>query len=192
VALKRAVGLWSLQKLLGASVFGHGFGTLRYSVFCQFSWKNQPYSSLHLTASYCGSLVVVSKSWCFTCNSFEDIIDEAVHDAHSFARHTSVGVHLLQHLVDVDTIAFFSFPLLFLITSASCFSLSCFLGTFGANFGRHIDVLVKIYAECTLQLLRVFIFNKICKLDSSTRFIGQQKSSNLHSCNRRDFFNELH
>jgi len=47
----------------------------------------------------------------------EDIVDKRVHDAHGFAGDTSVRVNLLQHLVDVDSIAFLSlspFHLLFI------------------------------------------------------------------------------
>lgn len=35
-------------------------------------------------------------------NALKDIIDEAVHDVHRFVADPSVGVHLLQHLEDVQ------------------------------------------------------------------------------------------
>ena len=34
-----------------------------------------------------------------------DVANERTNDAHRFARDTGVGVHLLQHLVDVDAVA---------------------------------------------------------------------------------------
>ena len=44
----------------------------------------------------------ISKSvWPFL-NTLEDIVDERIHDAHSLAGDTSVGMDLLQDLVDVD------------------------------------------------------------------------------------------
>lgn len=39
-------------------------------------------------------------------NALEDVVDKRVHDAHGLGGDTSVGVHLLQHLVDVDAVRF--------------------------------------------------------------------------------------
>ena len=51
----------------------------------------------------------MSQTRSFTGNSLEDIVDERVHDAHSLAGDTSIGVDLLQNFVDVNSIAFFTF-----------------------------------------------------------------------------------
>jgi len=53
---------------------------------------------------------VVGKLRGFVGNSLEDVVDEGVHDTHCLARYASVGVDLLQDLVDVDSIGLF--PLL--------------------------------------------------------------------------------
>ena len=47
-------------------------------------------------------------------NPLKEIINERVHDAHGLGGDTSVGVHLLDDLVDVDGIRLLplSFPLL--------------------------------------------------------------------------------
>lgn len=40
-----------------------------------------------------------------SCDPLEDVVDEAVHDGHGLPGDTSVGVNLLENLVDVDAIA---------------------------------------------------------------------------------------
>ena len=52
-----------------------------------------------LTKAQVSPLVVMSKFRGLRCNSLKEVIDEAVHDAHSFGGHTGVRMHLLQHLV---------------------------------------------------------------------------------------------
>ena len=71
-------------------------------MFGKFSWEKKPYSGLDLAAGDGRLLVVVSKTRGFDGDSLEDVIDERVHDAHGLAGDSSVGVDLLQHLVDVD------------------------------------------------------------------------------------------
>lgn len=55
------------------------------------------------------------QSGSLSCDSLEDVVDKAVHDGHGFAGNTGVGVHLFQHLVDVDAVRFLPPPLLFLV-----------------------------------------------------------------------------
>ena len=50
----------------------------------------------------------MGKAGSFGGDALEDVVDERVHDAHGFAGDTSVRVNLLQHLVDVDSVAFLS------------------------------------------------------------------------------------
>ena len=131
-----------IRCLLGAGVLGDSLGSLRDSVLSELSWKDQSDSSLDLSASDGGSLVVVSQSGCLSSNSLKHIIDKAVHDAHGLAGDSSVRVNLLQNLVDVDSIAFLPFSLPLLVSSSGCFSLSCLLGSFAADFGRHVALSV--------------------------------------------------
>ena len=80
----------------------------------QFTREEEPDSSLDLPGGDGGPLVVVGQTGSFSSDTFKDIVDERVHDAHSLGGDTSVGMDLLQHLVDVDSVGFLPFlgPLL--------------------------------------------------------------------------------
>ena len=41
-----------------------------------------------------------------SCDSLKEIVDKAVHDAHSLGGHPGVRVHLLQHLVNTQYILY--------------------------------------------------------------------------------------
>ncbi|CAH2018696.1 unnamed protein product [Acanthoscelides obtectus] len=43
------------------------------------------------------------QSGSFRSDTFENIVDEAVHDAHRFAGYTRIGMYLLQYFVDKST-----------------------------------------------------------------------------------------
>ena len=139
MALKKAVGVVKQlgNRLLGAGVLSDGLGSLRDGVLGQLSGQDQTDGGLDFPAGDGGTLVVVGKTGSFTGNTLEDIVDERVHDAHSLAGDTSVGVHLLQDLVDVDGITLTS---LLPAASLACWlgGLSCLLGAFGANLGWHV------------------------------------------------------
>jgi len=47
-------------------------------------------------------------------NALKDVIDKGVHDAHGLGADTSVRVHLLEDLVDVDSVGLLSFAVLLL------------------------------------------------------------------------------
>ena len=116
VVLKRTGVCWSQtgDGLLGAGVFGDGLSSLRDGMFCQLSWQQKPDRSLDLPRSDGRPLVVVGKTAGLGGNSLKQIIDKGVHDGHGLGGDTGVGVHLLQHLVDVDGIGFLSLVLLLL------------------------------------------------------------------------------
>ena len=103
-----------LSKLLGAGVLGDCLGSFRDGVLGQLSGEEEPDGGLDLPRGDGGSLVVVSQAGRFGGDTFEDIVDERVHDAHGLGGDTSIGMDLLQHLVDVDSIRFLPFlgPLL--------------------------------------------------------------------------------
>ena len=75
-------------------------------------------SSLDFSAGDGALLVVVSKTRGLGSDALEDVIDERVHDAHGLAGDSSVGVDLLQDLVDVDAVTLFPPPLLLLVSGA--------------------------------------------------------------------------
>ena len=104
----------------------------------ELAWQQKPDSSLDLSGGDGAPLVVVSQTAGLGRNALKDVIHERVHDRHSFGRDSCVGVDLLEHLVDVDAVAFLSPPLLLLIASADGFRLTGFLGSFTRYFGRHV------------------------------------------------------
>ena len=106
------------ERLLGAGVLGDGFGSLRHSMLCQLSRKEQTHGSLDFSAGDCGAAVVVCQPGSLSSYSLKDVIHKAVHDAHGFAGDSSVRVDLLQHLVDVNGIALLSSPPALLVPSS--------------------------------------------------------------------------
>ena len=104
----------------------------------ELAWEQETDSGLDLPAGDGRLLVVVSKTRRFTGDALEDVVDKAVHDAHGLAGDTSVGVDLLQNLVDVDSVAFLPLPASLSGGTATCgLGLACLLGSFAANLGWH-------------------------------------------------------
>ena len=134
--LKRK-GNSSSSSLLAAGVLGDGLGALTDGVLSQLTGEEETDSGLDLPTGDGGALVVVGQSGSLGSDSLEDIVDEAVHDGHGLAADASIRVHLLQHLVDVDGVAFLPFPLALLVAGANSLGLAGLLGAFGAHFGWH-------------------------------------------------------
>jgi len=127
--LKR--GEYTASCLLAAGVLGDGLGALTDSVLGELTGEKQTHSGLDLATGDGGTLVVVSQTGGLSSDSLKDIVDKAVHDGHSFAADASVGVHLLQHLVDVDGIALLPLLSSFLVAGAGCLGFAGLLGAFG-------------------------------------------------------------
>jgi hypothetical protein len=70
-------------------------------VLREFTRKHEADSSLDLSATESRLLVVRRELSSLTGDALENIVDEGVHDGHSLLGDTGVGVHLLQHLVNV-------------------------------------------------------------------------------------------
>ena len=85
--------------LLAACVFGESFGFFADVMLGHLSWQQKTNSGLDLPRCDGRSLVLVSKSWYFCGNSFENVVDEAVHDWHGLAGNASVGMNLSQDFV---------------------------------------------------------------------------------------------
>ena len=165
------------KNLLAACVFCNSFGSFRHGVLGQFSWKQKTNSSLDLTRRNGGLLVLESQSGSFRSDTFEDIVDERVHDAHGFRRNTDIGVNLLQNIVDVSGVALSSLSLTFLFASSSNLStflsgsLLSFLGHFWGLFSsfwcvRHDDAM-------NMSLLSLFRYTKnklICSRPEKKQF----------------------
>lgn len=127
MALKRAdfcVVATSLVRLLGAGVLGYGLGSLADGVLGEFSGQQKTHGRLNFSAGDGRATVVVSQARSFRSDTFEDIVDEAVHDRHGLATDARVRMDLLEHFVDVDSVAFSSPALLLLVPGTDSLRLA--------------------------------------------------------------------
>ncbi|KAK6009987.1 hypothetical protein OSTOST_25051 [Ostertagia ostertagi] len=84
------------------------------------------------------TLVVVRQTRCLSSDALENVIHERVHDRHGFRGDTGVGVHLLEHTVDVDRVALLALVLPLLVSStAGLLALRGFLGSLGGRLWWH-------------------------------------------------------
>ena len=108
----------------------------------QFTWKQEPDGGLDLTRADGAPFVVVSQSASFGGDSFEDVVDKAVHDGHGFGGDSGVWVDLLQHFVDVDAEGFLPLCSSSFFLVAWCGLFDSFFGSFGwCHFGCLLSVL---------------------------------------------------
>lgn len=127
--------------LFGAGVLGDSLGSFTDGVLGQLSGQQKSDGGLDFPTGDCGSLVVVSQTGSLGSNSLKDIVHETVHDAHGFAADSSIGMDLLQHLVDVDCVAFLPPALLLLISLRDVLlGLSGFLRCLSTGFRCHCRV----------------------------------------------------
>ena len=87
----------------------------------QFTREEQTNCGLDLPGGDGATTVVVGQTASLGGDALEDVVHERVHDRHGLAGDTGVGVHLLQHFVDVkcrifDDVGFLPPALLLLIT----------------------------------------------------------------------------
>ena len=101
---RAAIGEASDHFSLAGGVLGNGLGAFAHGVLGKLTGQKETHGSLDLPRGDGAPLVVVSKTASFGRDAFEDVIHERVHDGHSLGGNASVGVHLLQHLVDVDAV----------------------------------------------------------------------------------------
>ena len=149
--------------LLGAGVLGDGLGALRDGVLGELTREEEPDSGLDLAGGDGGPLVVESQTAGLSSDSLKEIVDERVHDAHGLGGDTSVGVDLLQDLVDVDGVGLLPLvPLLLLVALGDGLGgLAGLLGSFSRNLGRHDDRLVTSDVLSEVHCIaRVFIHSR--------------------------------
>ena len=103
--------------LLGAGVLGDSLGALRDGVLGELTGEEEPDSGLDLAGGDGGPLVVVSQTAGLGGDPLEQVVDERVHDGHGLGGDSSVGVDLLQHLVDVDSVGLLPLSLLLLLVT---------------------------------------------------------------------------
>ena len=73
-------------------------------MFGEFSREQESDRRLDFARRDRPPLVLVSKTRCLASDSFEDVVDERVHDAHCLGRHSNIRMNLLKYSVDVYTI----------------------------------------------------------------------------------------
>ncbi len=101
----------------------------------------KPDSCLDFTTRDGVLLVVVSQTGSLGGDTLKDVAHERVHDAHSFGGDTGVGVHLLQHLVDIDGVALLTgLSALLSFSSGLALDGSLLLAFLGSNFARHDEL----------------------------------------------------
>ena len=127
---------------LAAGVLGDGLGALTDRVLGKLAGKKKTNRCLDLARADGRPLVVVSQTTGFGGDALEDVADKRVHDGHGLAGYASVGVDLLQHLVDVDGVGLLStMATLFLVSSISGGSCLARLGSgahgLDSSFGCH-------------------------------------------------------
>ena len=130
--------------LLGAGVLGDGLGALRHGVLGELTGEEEPDSSLDLPGGDGGPLVVVGQAGGLGGDPLKDVVDKGVHDGHGLGGDTSVGVDLLQDLVDVDGIGLLP-PLLSLLLVSlgdGLLGLARLLGSLSGGLGGHVDAVV--------------------------------------------------
>ena len=115
-------------------------------MLAQFSGQMKADGRLNLAASDGVLLVVVGQAGRLGCNALEDVVHEGVHDAHSLARDSSVGVDLLQDLVDVDRVALLArLSLLLLLTRRLRLGGCCLLlSLLGSDLARHDERFLRV------------------------------------------------
>ena len=134
-------------------------------MFCQFTRQQETNCGLDLPAADRRALVVVSETRRLRSDSFEYVVDERVHDAHRLARNASVGMHLLEHFVDVNAEAFLSpRALLFLLVGRRRFFYGFFVSLGGSHDVDHQLVLFNFCQKMILRRAREKLINvDLCK-----------------------------
>jgi len=83
-------------------------------MLCEFAGQNQPHCSLNLARRDSRLLVVRSQLGGLARDAFKDVVDKRIHDAHSLVRDASIGMNLLEDLVDIRRVGLLSRGLLLL------------------------------------------------------------------------------
>ena len=134
------------RRLLAAGVLGHCLGSLADSVLSEFTREKKTDSSLDFPTGDGRLLVVVCQAAGLGSNALEDVVDKRVHDAHGLAGDTSVGVDLLQDLVDVDRVGLTTAAVASLLLTSigdgllGGLAASGTLSTLGSRFRRHLEI----------------------------------------------------
>uniref|UniRef100_A0A453FW86 Uncharacterized protein n=1 Tax=Aegilops tauschii subsp. strangulata TaxID=200361 RepID=A0A453FW86_AEGTS len=83
---------------------GDGLGALGDGVLGELAGEDEAHGGLDLPGGDGGLLVVAGELGRLAGELLEDVVDEGVHDGHGLGGDADVGVHLLEHLEDVDLV----------------------------------------------------------------------------------------
>ena len=106
-------------------------------MFGKLARQHEQHRCLDLSRAQRALLIVPHELAGLVDNFVEDVTDEGVHDAHALGRDARVGVDLLEHLVDVDAVAFAAALLLALLLLALSLGLLLLGGLLLLSFWRH-------------------------------------------------------
>ena len=123
----------------------------------QFTRQEEADGSLDLPAGDGRLLVVLSKASGLRGDLLKDVVHERIHDAHSLAGNAGLGVHLLQHLVNVDRVGLLPglSPLLLLPSDLGGLDSGSLLLSLGSsNFAWHDELIETQRNSGTLQIVR--------------------------------------
>ena len=103
-------------------------------MFGEFSGKEESHGGLDLSGGDGGALVVLGQTRGLVGDALENVGHERIHDRHGLGGDAGVGVHLLQHLVDVDGEGLLALGFaLFLISGWGSLFDDSFLRSFGSG-----------------------------------------------------------
>uniref|UniRef100_A0A453N467 Uncharacterized protein n=1 Tax=Aegilops tauschii subsp. strangulata TaxID=200361 RepID=A0A453N467_AEGTS len=89
---------------LGRGELGDGLGALGDGMLGELAGEDEADGGLDLAGRDGGLLVVPRELGGLAGELLEDVVDEGVHDGHGLGGDADVGVHLLEHLEDVDLV----------------------------------------------------------------------------------------
>ena len=100
-----------VRYLLGGREFGDSLGSLGNGVLGKLSRQHKSDRGLDFSGRKGGLLVVLGELSSLTGDSLEDVVDEGVHDGHTFLGDSGIRVDLFQDLVDVGRVTLGSLAL---------------------------------------------------------------------------------
>ena len=103
----------------------------------QLTREEQADSGLDLARGDGRLLVVLGQAGGLGGNALEDVVHKRVHDGHGLGADAGVGVHLLEHLEDVDGIALLALLVALALGAGGGLGLAGLLLSLLAGLGRH-------------------------------------------------------
>ena len=89
---------------LGLSVLGDGLGALGHGMLGELTREAEPDSCLNLAGGNSAPLVGTRKNPSLSSETIKDILGHVLENGHSLGGNTSIGVDLLENLVNVSSV----------------------------------------------------------------------------------------